>query len=584
MRRLLAVALSGTLAVACGGPTTSTPAVPDADRHVQALADSYLNAWFDRNPEQATIYGVPGRRHDRLNDNSLPALAQWQQREDEFLRQAKTIDPTAIENPRLRATYAIVREALDASIGSRICRSELWNVSEMTGWHTALGYVVTIQPVGTDQARSQALARFAALPAYIDTEIANAREGLKRGYSAPQGNVRIVIDEIRTLASAPLASSPFDSPAARDGSSAFRTQFEALITQQVNPAIRRYLAFLEREYLPAARTAIAVSANPDGIACYEASIRAYSSLPKSPRQVHEIGQREMERITREMTEIAERDFGTSDLPGLLSKVRIDQRYLFKNREELLSYSRAALARADAAAPAWFGLRPQSAVRLEPYPPFREKSGPSEYNPPAEDGSHPGLYYVSAYLAERKSRVTAESTAFHETIPGHHLQVALALERKDIHPIGRYVFNSGYVEGWALYAEQLADEMHLYSSDLDRLGMLGSQAFRAARLVVDTGIHSKGWTRQQAIAYMRTHTAENLDSIAPEIDRYIILPGQATSYMLGMLEIRAARDEAEKQMGRGFDIRAFHDRVLEDGSLPLTFLRDKIKAWASAAAS
>jgi uncharacterized protein (DUF885 family) len=226
--------------------------------------------------------------------------------------------------------------------------------------------------------------------------------------------------------------------------------------------------------------------------------------------------------------------------------------------------------------------PKSTVKLEPYPAYREKNGPNEYNPPAEDGSHPGLFYVSAYQAEKKSRVTVESTAFHETIPGHHMQVALALERKDIHPIGRYIYNSGYAEGWALYAERLADEMHLYSSDLDRLGMLASQAFRAARLVVDTGIHAMGWTRAQAIDYMLAHTAEDPASIAAEVDRYIITPGQATSYMLGMLEIRAARDEAEQRFGAKFDIRAFHDRVLEDGAVPLTFLREKISAWSRGA--
>jgi uncharacterized protein (DUF885 family) len=288
----------------------------------------------------------------------------------------------------------------------------------------------------------------------------------------------------------------------------------------------------------------------------------------------------MEQLTKEMQTIGEKSFGTADVPQLLQRVRTDRRYMFKSREDLLSYSKAALDRARAAAPKWFGLTPKADVRLEPYPAYREKTGPNEYNPPAEDGSHPGLFYVSAYQAEKKSRVTIESTAFHETIPGHHMQVALALERTEIHPIGRYIYNSGYVEGWGLYAERLADEMHLYSSDLDRLGMVSSQAFRAARLVVDTGIHSMGWTREQAIDYMLKHTAEPADSVAAEVYRYIILPGQATAYMLGMLEIRAARDEAEKRMGSRFDIRAFHDRVLEDGSVPLTFLRDKIAAWSS----
>src|SRR4029079_162748 len=224
----------------------------------------------------------------------------------------------------------------------------------------------------------------------------------------------------------------------------------------------------------------------------------------------------------------------------------------------------------------FGLVPKADVRIEPYPKFREKNGSSEYNPPAEDGSRSALFYINAYEAEKKSRAPAESTAFHETVPGHHLQGAIALERKDIHPIGRYLSESGYVEGWALYTERLADEMKLYSSDLDRLGMLSSQALRATRLVVDTGLHALGGTRQQAIDFMLAHTAEPKDDIVSEGDRYIIYPGQATAYMLGALEIAKARETAKQTMGQRFDIKAFHDRVLEDGAVPVSFLRDKIR--------
>jgi uncharacterized protein (DUF885 family) len=258
-------------------------------------------------------------------------------------------------------------------------------------------------------------------------------------------------------------------------------------------------------------------------------------------------------------------------------LRSGRRYLFKSRAELLAYSKAALERARAATPQWFGIIPKADVRLEPYPAFREKNAPNEYNPPSEDGTRPGIFYVSAYQAEKRSRADIESTAFHETIPGHHLQIATALERKEIHPLGRYVANNGYVEGWALYAEGLADEMMLFSGDLDRLGMLSSQNFRAARLVVDTGLHALGWSRQQAIDYMLAHTAQTGDAAAAEIDRYIIMPGQATGYMLGRLEILAAREVARTAAGDRFDIKAFHDRVLEDGAVPLTFLREKIRA-------
>ena len=247
---------------------------------------------------------------------------------------------------------------------------------------------------------------------------------------------------------------------------------------------------------------------------------------------------------------------------------------------MIGRSQAALARAKSAMHDWFGLLPKADVVIQPYPKFREKNGPNEYNPPAEDGSRPAVFFVNAYQAEKKNRVEAESTAFHETIPGHHLQIAIALERKSIHPVGRYLGNSGYTEGWALYAERLADEMKLYSADLDRLGLLSGQALRASRLVVDSGMHTLGWTRQHAIEFMLAHTAEDRDDVVSEVDRYIIYPGQATAYMLGMLEIRKARDEAQQAMGQKFDIKRFHDRVLEDGAIPVTFLHEKIRQWAA----
>jgi len=295
--------------------------------------------------------------------------------------------------------------------------------------------------------------------------------------------------------------------------------------------------------------------------------------------VHATGQAEILKLDAEMKTIAERSFATSEVPNLLERLRTDKKYLFKNREDLIAYSQAALGRSKAAMPGWFGLMPKADVVIQPYPKFREKSGPNEYNPPAEDGSRPAVFFINAYQAETKSRAPAESTAFHETIPGHHLQGAIALERKEIHPIGRYLGNAGYQEGWALYTERLAEEMKLYSGDVDRLGMLSSQALRAARLVVDSGLHALGWTRQQAIDFMLAHTAEPKDDIVSEVDRYIIYPGQATAYMLGALEIAKARETAKQTMGQRFDIKMFHDRVLEDGAVPVSFLRDKIQAWS-----
>ncbi len=574
-----------TAAAGCGRgpePAPAPAAVPEpADTRVLALANAYLDGYLQRNPDQITLYGIPGRPQDKLPDNSLEALHAWQAKEDGWLAQARAIDPAAITAEPLRATYAIVREQLESSIDVRVCRNELWMVSQfVNGWQVQDGYTITIQPVGTDAARREALARWSLLPRYIDTEISNLREGLKAGYSAPKGNVRLVIDQMDTLIKTPLADSPFDSPSVRDKTPEFQQHFDLLVREQILPAFVRYRDFLIKEYLPAARDAIAVSANPNGAACYDASVRYHSSLPVPAREVHATGLALVDQLDAEMKVIGERSFQTSSVPKLLLRARTDRKYLFKSREDLIGYSQAALARAKSKMRDWFGLLPKADVVIEPYPKFREKNGPNEYNPPAEDGSRPAVFFINAYQAEKHSRVESESTAFHETIPGHHLQGAIALERKEIHPIGRYLGNSGYTEGWALYTERLADEMHLFSGDLDRLGMLSSQALRAVRLVVDSGIHTLGWTRQQSIDYMLAHTAEDKDDVASEVDRYIIYPGQATAYMLGKIEISKAREEAQRMMGQRFDIKSFHDRVLEDGAVPVSFLHAKIRTWAA----
>jgi uncharacterized protein (DUF885 family) len=558
---------------------SSTPSTADA--HVRALADTYLAGYFERTPELITLYGIPGHRQDKLTDNSLEAWKAWQAREDAWLAEAKQIDPATISAPPLRATYALVREALEGPIALRACRNELWTVSQfVNGWQVQYGYLVTIQPVGTEEARQDALARWGTLPKFIDTEISNLREGIKLGYTAPKGNVRITIDQMNALVAGPISASPFDSPAVRDKMPEFVKQFDALVSDQINPAFKKYRDFLQHEYLPAARESIAVSAIPNGAACYDASVRFHSSLPIPASQVHATGLKMVDQINAEMKDISEHSFQTSDVPALLEKLRTDKKYTFKNREELIAYSQAALARAKVGARPVFGLWPKADVVIQPYPAFREKNAPNEYNSPAEDGSRPGVFLINAYQPEKHSRVEDESTAFHETIPGHHLQGAIALERKEIHPIGRYLGNSGYGEGWALYTERLADELKLFSSDVERLGMLSDQQLRAVRLVVDSGIHTMGWTRKQAIDYMLAHTAEGERDAASEIDRYIIYPGQAASYMLGMIEIRKARDAAEMTMGSRFDIKAFHDRVLEDGAVPLTFLKEKIERWSA----
>lgn len=544
-----------------------------------ALADDYVRAYFRRFPEAATIYGVPGASHDRLVDPSLDAVARWREREDGWLEALRALDPPDPGEGPDHATYGILRELLEASVEMRVCRAELWNVNQLDGWHVRLAVLGEMQPVGTDEARGEALERWSRVPRYVDAEIGNLRAGMERGYTAPRRNVELVLAQLDDLLKTPARASPLWAPARRDGDGPFGDALADIIEEAIHPALARYRAFLHETYLPGAREAIAVTTLPDAAGAYEACVRYHTSLRRSAGEIHELGLEEVARIEEEMRAVARRSFGTSDVPALLERLRTSPEHTFGSRDEVVACSRAAVERARRAVPRWFGLVPAAKVRIERYPAFRERSAGGEYNPPTEDGGRPGVFYISTYDPGSRSRMGQEAIAFHETLPGHHLQIAVALERGERnHPVARYFHNSGYIEGWALYAERLADEMGLYSSDVDRLGMLSTRAFRAARLVVDPGIHALGWSRDRAIRYLLAHATQPEAGVAAEVDRYVILPGQSTAYMLGFLELRRLRERAERELGPAFDVRAFHDRILEDGAVPLPLLRGKIERW------
>jgi len=553
--------------------------------HVRQLSDAYLAAYWQRHPDEATLDGVSDVRHDRLPDNSPGALARWQAREDAWLAELRRIDPAALAGRPEWIAYGVMRDALEGSTATRLCRYELWNVSHAgNGWLSMVTSLAAVQPVGTAEARQQALARWRAVPAYIDGEAANQREGLQRGYSAPQGNVRIVLKQLDALLGASRDRSPLYGPARRDSTAAppFGDELRRIIESEIKPAMRRYRDFLKKEYLPKARTAIGVSANPDGAACYRASVHATTGLALSPDSIHRLGRATVAELEAEMRAITLKSFGTRDVTTLLDRLRRDRKYAFRSRSEILAYAQAALERARAAMPQWFGIVPKAAVVIEPYPAFRERESVGEWDPPAEDGSRPGIYLVSTYDPKHKSRADLEPLTFHETIPGHHLQGTIALERGAAIPaIARYFWSPGFGEGWAEYAEQLADEMAVYSSDTARLGALADLTLSATLLVVDTGINAFGWTRDDGIEYIVAHTRVPRPRAEVPVDRYPVWPAQGLSYALGRLEIRRLRAAAEHNLGAKFDIKEFHDRVLEDGAVPLPMLRQKIERWLAA---
>jgi uncharacterized protein (DUF885 family) len=572
----LSLALTSLL---LAGPTAPPPGDPTAQ--LAAVADGYMAARLAAFPELATQFGIPGARHDRLRDVSAAGERAWNKQEDHWLAQLRRIDSMPLRGRPDWVTYSLLREELEASRGARVCRTRLWTVNPLTGWQANYAALAQQQPVGTPELRAQALARWHRLPRLVSDEIANLREGLRLGYSEPAVNVRRVIAGLDQLLATPATESPFFNPAVRDSTPEFRAALAKLISDQLVPALRRYRAFIADQYLPAARETIAITANPDGASCYRAAIRRFTTLDLTGDEIHQIGLREIAAAESSAAVLAQRAFGSSDFRAVKRRLQADSARTFKSREQVIPAIDSVLARAWAAAPKWFGIVPRSKLAVEPFPAFQEPSVPmGQYLRAALDGSRPGIYRVNLYLATKPgARLDIDRLSFHEGVPGHHFQLAIAQEREAVHPVTRYLSNSAFTEGWGIYSERLADEMGLYTSDAERLNDLEGMIYGCATLVMETGMHAKGWTRDQAIAYELAHTTRSEEQAALDVDRRIGWPGQGLSYMLGYLEIQRLRTLAQREQGDHFDIRAFHDRVLEDGSVTLAMLREKLDRWA-----
>jgi uncharacterized protein (DUF885 family) len=587
LHSLLLAALPALLAVAgCSvenepgrdsDAVTETALAPDVEAsatRVKALADRYYAFALARSPEMAYFSGIEPDRHDGLFDNSPEARVAAEAEEDALLAELRSIDAAPLAGRTAWITHAYLEQQVAADIARRVCRNELWNVSQMGGWHTAYTLVAQYQPVGTPELRQQALARWEKFPAFIDQEVANLKKGLGLGYSAPQTVVRRVMGQLEGLLAIAPQDSPYSSPAQRDGDEAFSRAFVALVGEEILPALQRYLDHLAGEYLLQARAELSVLANPDGRACYEASLQAYTTLDRSPEEIYELGRRTVAANRRRVEELGLEAYGVEGFDAVMERVMNDPDDRFTSRGEMLEYASDSVARAQAEMPNWVGHMPAGRVEVVPYPEYQEASGVSARYEPG-DGQRPGVYRISLDRPEEQTRSRVETTAFHETWPGHHLQVEFSQEIEGLHPVTRIIWFSGPGEGWARYSETLANEMGLYRTVG---GPIARLAWPARGMVVDPGIHIMGWTREEAIEFMGRAgrmTDKELDDM---VDRIAILPGQLTAYDSGGLEIFALREQAQEQLGTAFDIREFHDRVLENGTVPLTALRAHVEKW------
>lgn len=535
-------------------------------------------------PEIGTFRGG-GEFEDRLTDLSGGARAARLAGVREMLAATQGVNLVALSREEA-VTLLMLQSELNKEIGTDVCQGALWDVNPLGGPQVDLLRLVGIQQIPAPERGAMLLARYRAMPGYVDTHVANLRAGLGSGYRAPKIAVERVIAQLDTLLATPDSVFALLDPirSRPDGWSdtawtRFAAESRAVVTEAVRPAYRRYRDFLRDSYLPRAREAVGVSANPQGRACYAAQILAQTSLELTPEEIHSTGLREMAGIHAEMREITRRLWNTENLDSVFTMLRKDPRYSFDAREEVEAAANAAVRRAQAELPEAFGRLPQAPLVVKRMEAFQEKDAPAAYYfSPAVDGSRPGTYYVNTYQPRSRPRYTAEVLAFHEGVPGHHLQIAIQQELEQLPEFRKYTGTTAFVEGWGLYSERLSDEMGLYSGDLDRLGMLSFEAWRAARLVTDSGMHALGWSRERALEYMLANTALTPLDAANEIDRYIVWPGQALAYKIGQLEILRLRERARERLGDRFDLRGFHDVVLGSGAVTLPILRRQVEAW------
>jgi uncharacterized protein (DUF885 family) len=534
------------------------------------LAADYWDAFLAQHPTFATALG-DRRFDDRLEDDSPAARDAWRAQLDGFEgRLADTQDEDAVTRAALSEALATDRAFLDADLAA-------FNVDPMDGPQVDLLNIPSFHSARTSAEADALLARWRAMPGYLDQR----GDGLRRGLADGRIGVAMLVTKVTQQIDELLARPDADWPLMEPGQSMpeLRDDLLRIIGAEIRPAYERYRAVVVHEIGPRARPddRPGLLHLPGGAEAYANLARAHTSVDTPPDEIHAIGLAEIDRIDGEFRLLGERLLGTNGLDDTLRALREDPELHFRTRDEVYETAIRSLERANAATPEWFGRLPSAPCEVVRMPAHEEKhSTIAYYREPAADGSRPGQYYINTYAPETRPRYEAETLAFHESVPGHHLQLAIMQELTDLPAFRRFNGCTAYVEGWGLYTERLSEEMGLLSGDLDRFGVLSFDAWRASRLVVDTGIHAMGWTRQQAIDFMTAHTALGENNIGNEVDRYIAWPGQALAYKLGQLELLGLRAEAGERQGERFDIRRFHDVVLGSGALPLPVLRQVVE--------
>ncbi|HTL97932.1 MAG TPA: DUF885 domain-containing protein [Holophagaceae bacterium] len=570
-------------AALASGAALMASAPSPANAKLDALMKDYWEYSLRTSPESATAVGDP-RYNDRLTDYSLAGIRKDLAAQKGFLAKAKAFKASALD-----ADHQLDRELLMWQIQTGLdgARFKPWEMplNQMSGLHVDFPALFSLHPFNTEKDFQDYLARLHAFPKAMDDTLANMRAGLKDGIMPPRLIADDLVAQVKAMASGDTARAPFLAPLDKlpagmsdDQKAKFKAEVARAIDQEVTPAYGRLLAFLEKDYAPKALPEPGAWALPDGAARYAYAVKAQTTTNLTPAQIHEIGLKEVARIEGEMLAIA-KGLGYADLASFRAALAKDPSIHPKDAAQLVARYKGFVDGMRPELPKLFGRLPKAQLVVVPMEAFREKdAAAADYNAGTPDGSRPGRFNVNTYEAPQRSMLTCESTAYHEAIPGHHLQISIAQELERVPDFRKVMGVTAYQEGWALYSESLGKDIGFYKDPYSDYGRLTDEMLRAIRLVVDTGVHSMRWSRQQMVDYFHAHSGNDEVEIQAETDRYIAWPGQAQAYNIGQLTFLRLREKAKAELGARFDIRAFHDEVLDSGALPMDVLERRVDAW------
>ena len=550
---------------------------------VNRLADRFWEDILELNPTTATVYGDE-RYNDRLEDPSPAGRARARRLVERVKAEAEAIAPDglSVEDRITRDMLIVIAEQGVEEDDQGVHRLRV--VDQINGPQTLIPQICQFQPADTPERFEQLVARLEAYGPFMAANTEILREGLATGLTAPRIVAERTVAQLERMLAIPLAEAIVPS-LARVASDADRDRIRAITAEVLYPADRAFLDVLRGDYLAATREDPGLWSAPDGESLYRTQIRSWTTLDLDPREVHEIGLEELRKVDEGRRAIAAAA-GAASPREYRRRLDEDAANSPRSKDELLERAREDIERAMAIAPRFFGTLPRAGCEVRAVEEFKEKDAPfAYYFPPATDGSRGGTYYANGYDLPSRKFTKLATTTYHEAVPGHHFQIALEQENENLSTfrrLGARMVGGAYVEGWGLYSEKLADEMGLFRSEAERFGMLDAVAWRAARLVVDTGLHALRWTRRRAIDFLLETGLSETDATI-ETDRYIAWPGQALTYMIGCREIERLRAELEARDGSRFDLRAFHDQVLAHGSLPLATLTRELPTWVAAPA-